>query len=76
MQRLKEAAERAKCELSSVTETNISLPFIAADATGPKHINMTLSRTKFEELVQDLVESSVEPCQKALWDAKLEALGC
>ena len=72
LQRLKEAAERAKCELSSVNETNISLPFIAADPSGPKHINATLSRTKFEELVQDLVESSVEPCQKALWDAKLQ----
>jgi molecular chaperone DnaK len=72
LQRLKEAAERAKCELSSVTETNISLPFIAADPSGPKHINSTLSRSKFEELVMDLVEASVEPCQKALWDAKLQ----
>lgn len=72
LQRLKEAAERAKCELSSVTETNISLPFIAADSTGPKHINSTLTRDKFEEVVQDLVEASVEPCQKALWDAKLK----
>ncbi|MFL6373385.1 MAG: molecular chaperone DnaK [Pyrinomonadaceae bacterium] len=72
LQRLKEAAERAKCELSSVAVTTISLPFIAADPTGPKHINMTLGREKFEELVQDLVESSVEPCQKALWDAKLQ----
>ena len=72
LQRLKEAAERAKCELSSVSETNISLPFIAADATGPKHINANLTREKFEELVQDLVDASVEPCQKALWDAKLK----
>ena len=72
LQRLKEAAERAKCELSSVTETTINLPFIAADASGPKHINMVLTRAKFEELVQDLVEQSVEPCQKALWDAKLQ----
>ena len=72
LQRLKEAAERAKCELSSVEETTISLPFIAADPTGPKHVNATLSRAKFEELVKDLVESSVEPCQKALWDAKLQ----
>jgi molecular chaperone DnaK len=72
LQRLKEAAERAKCELSSVSETTISLPFIAADSTGPKHINSTLTREKFEELVKDLVESSVEPCQKALWDAKLQ----
>jgi molecular chaperone DnaK len=72
LQRLKEAAERAKCELSSVTETNINLPFIAADASGPKHINTVLTRMKFEELVKDLVEQSVEPCQKALWDAKLQ----
>ncbi|MBS1795243.1 MAG: molecular chaperone DnaK [Acidobacteria bacterium] len=72
LQRLKEAAERAKCELSSVMETTVNLPFIAADATGPKHINTVLSRHKFEELVRDLVESSVEPCQKALWDAKLQ----
>lgn len=73
LQRLKEAAERAKCELSSVTETTINLPFIAADTTGPKHINTVLTRQKFEELVKDLVELSVEPCQKALWDAKLQA---
>ncbi len=72
LQRLKEAAERAKCELSSVTETNINLPFIAADASGPKHINAMLTRQKFEELVGDLVDSTVEPCQKALWDAKLQ----
>ncbi|MDQ6785969.1 MAG: molecular chaperone DnaK [Acidobacteriota bacterium] len=72
LQRLKEAAERAKCELSSVMETTVNLPFIAADASGPKHINSVLTRAKFEELVQDLVESSVEPCQKALWDAKLQ----
>jgi len=72
LQRLKEAAERAKCELSSVMETTVNLPFIAADATGPKHINAVLTRPKFEELVMDLVESSVEPCQKALWDAKLQ----
>jgi len=72
LQRLKEAAERAKCELSSVPETSISLPFIAADPSGPKHINANLTRDKFEELVKDLVEASVEPCQKALWDAKLQ----
>jgi molecular chaperone DnaK len=72
LQRLREAAERAKCELSSVTETTINLPFIAADATGPKHINVELTRDKFEELVKDLVDSSVEPCQTAMWDAKLE----
>lgn len=72
LQRLKEGAERAKCELSSVMETKINLPFVAADTSGPKHINKVLTREKFEELVGDLVESSVEPCQKALWDAKLE----
>ena len=72
LQRLKEAAERAKCELSSVTETNINLPFIAADASGPKHFNKTLSRDQFEHLISDLVEATIEPCQKALWDAKLQ----
>ncbi|MEP7148631.1 MAG: molecular chaperone DnaK [Acidobacteriota bacterium] len=72
LQRLKEAAERAKCELSSLKDTNISLPFIAADPTGPKHINANLTREKFEELVKDLVDMSIEPCQKALCDAKLQ----
>ncbi|HEX8567179.1 MAG TPA: molecular chaperone DnaK [Pyrinomonadaceae bacterium] len=72
LQRLKEASERAKCELSSVSETNINLPFIAADATGPKHINTTFTREQFETLIGDLVEQTVEPCQKALWDAKLQ----
>ncbi|PYS90313.1 MAG: molecular chaperone DnaK [Acidobacteria bacterium] len=72
LQRLKEAAERAKCELSSLTETNINLPFIAADASGPKHFSQTLTREKFEALVADLVEQTIEPCQKALWDAKLQ----
>ncbi|MCM3871718.1 MAG: molecular chaperone DnaK [Pyrinomonadaceae bacterium] len=73
LQRLKEVAERAKCELSSSTETNINLPFIAADATGPKHFNKSLTRDKFEELVGDLIEQTVEPCRKALEDAKLQA---
>jgi molecular chaperone DnaK len=72
LQRLKEAAERAKCDLSSVSETNINLPFIAADSTGPKHFNKTLTRDAFELLVSDLVEQTIEPCQKALWDAKLQ----
>jgi molecular chaperone DnaK len=72
LQRLKEAAERAKCELSSVNETTINLPFIAADNSGPKHINSILTRDKFEELVKDLVQSSVEPCERALSDAKLK----
>jgi len=72
LQRLKEAAERAKCELSSATETNFNLPFIAADSSGPKHLNKTLSREQFEELVGDLVQQTVEPCEQALKDAKLK----
>jgi molecular chaperone DnaK len=75
LQRLKEAAERAKCELSTVTESQMNLPFIAADPTGPKHFNKTLTRGKFEELVRDLVERTIEPCQKALKDAKLAPTG-
>lgn len=73
LQRLKEVAERAKCELSSATETTINLPFIAADASGPKHFNKTLSRDKFEELVEDLITQTIEPCKNALRDAKLQA---
>jgi molecular chaperone DnaK len=73
LQRLKEVAERAKCELSSSAETNINLPFIAADSTGPKHFNKSLTREKFEELVADLIEQTVAPCNKALEDAKLQA---
>jgi molecular chaperone DnaK len=72
LQRLKEVAERAKCELSSANEASINLPFIAADATGPKHFNKSLSRDQFEELVTDLIEQTVEPCNKALKDAKLQ----
>jgi len=72
LQRLKEVAERAKCELSTTTETNINLPFIAADATGPKHFNKTLTRDEFETLVKDLVEQTIEPCHTALRDAKLQ----
>src|SRR2546427_11545233 len=72
LQRLKEAAERAKCELSSAAETSFNLPFIAADASGPKHLNKTLSRDQFEELVSDLVQQTVEPCEQALTDAKLK----
>ena len=71
LQRLKEAAERAKCELSSATETSFNLPFIAADATGPKHLNKTLSRSEFERLVTGLVDQTVEPCERALRDADL-----
>ena len=69
MQRLKEAAEKAKIELSAVSETDINLPFLTADASGPKHLNMKLSRAKFESLIHDLVERSIEPCSKALSDA-------
>lgn len=72
LQRLKEVAERAKCDLSSVTETGINLPFIAADASGPKHFNKTLTRDQFETLVTDLVDQTIEPCQTALKDAKLQ----
>lgn len=71
LQRLKEAAERAKCELSTATESQLNLPFIAADATGPKHFNKTLSREKFEEMVVELVERTIAPCQTALKDANL-----
>jgi molecular chaperone DnaK len=71
LQRLKEAAEKAKIELSSSTQTNINLPFITADATGPKHIDMNLTRAKFNELTQDLVERTIEPMRKALNDSGL-----
>ena len=73
LQRLKEVAERAKCDLSSASETAINLPFIAADASGPKHFNKTLTREQFETLVSDLVDQTIEPCLTALKDAKLQA---
>ena len=73
MQRLKEAAEKAKIELSSATTTNINLPFITADANGPKHLDMTLTRAKFNELTADLVERTMTPVRKALADAGLKA---
>ena len=69
MQRLKEAAEKAKCELSSVVETNINLPFITADANGPKHLDLNLSRAKFEELSHDLLERCKTPVERAIKDA-------
>jgi len=72
LQRLKEAAEKAKCELSSSLETEINLPFITADASGPKHLNVTLTRAKLVQLTDDLIESTIEPCRKALEDAKLK----
>ena len=71
MQRLKEAAEKAKIELSGVTSTNINLPFITADATGPKHLDMTLTRAKFNELTADLVEKTMGPVRQALSDSGL-----
>jgi len=69
LQRLKEAAEKAKIELSTLAETDINLPFLTADASGPKHLNMRLTRAKLESLVHDFVERSIEPCKKALADA-------
>ena len=72
LQRLKEAAERAKIELSTSQESEINLPFITADASGPKHLVLKLTRAKFEQLVDDLVERSIEPCKKALADADLK----
>ncbi len=73
LQRLKEAAERAKIELSSAQETEINLPFITADASGPKHLVLKLSRSKLEQLVDDLITRSIEPCKKALADAGISA---
>ncbi|MGV6873686.1 molecular chaperone DnaK [Pseudochelatococcus sp. B33] len=75
LQRLKEAAEKAKIELSSAQQTEINLPYITADATGPKHLALKLTRAKFEALVEDLIERTVEPCRKALKDAGLQAGG-
>ncbi len=73
MQRLKEAAEKAKIELSSVTSTNINLPFITADATGPKHLDLTLTRAKFDSLTADLVEATIPPVRQAMKDAGVTA---
>lgn len=73
LQRLKEAAEKAKIELSSSLQTEINLPFITADANGPKHLQVTLTRAKFESLVEDLIQRTIEPCKKALADAGLAA---
>ncbi|HEY3719874.1 MAG TPA: molecular chaperone DnaK [Roseiarcus sp.] len=73
LQRLKEAAEKAKIELSSATQTDINLPYITADATGPKHLALKLTRAKYEALVDDLIQKTVDPCRKALKDAGLSA---
>jgi molecular chaperone DnaK len=72
LQRLKEAGEKAKIELSTVAQTEINLPFVTADASGPKHLQMNLTRAKLEQLVGDLVERTMEPCRQALSDAKLK----
>ncbi len=73
LQRLKEAAEKAKIELSSSSQTDVNLPFVTADQSGPKHLNVKLTRAKLEELVDDLLQSTIEPCKKALSDAGLSA---
>ncbi len=73
LQRLKDAAEKAKIELSSSTQTEINLPYITADASGPKHLNMKLTRSKFEALVEDLIERTIEPCRIAIKDAGVKA---
>ena len=72
LQRLKEAAEKAKIELSSTVETDINLPFVTADASGPKHLNVKLTRAKFEQMVEDIIEKSHKPCEVALADSKLQ----
>jgi molecular chaperone DnaK len=73
LQRLKEAAEKAKIELSSASQTDVNLPFITADQNGPKHLNITLTRAKLEQLVEDLVQRTIEPCRKALADAGVKS---
>ena len=73
MQRLKEAAEKAKIELSSSSQTEINLPYVTADASGPKHLNVKLTRAKLESLVEDLIARSIEPCKIALKDAGMSA---
>src|SRR5437762_1118794 len=73
LQRLKEAAEKAKCELSTTAQTEVNLPFITADAAGPKHMNLSVTRAKFEQLVDDLIARTLGPCKQALADARLSA---
>ncbi|MGB5107596.1 MAG: molecular chaperone DnaK [Candidatus Zixiibacteriota bacterium] len=73
LQRLKETAEKAKCELSTTMQTQVNLPFITADQNGPKHLDMTITRAKLEQLTDDLIQRSIEPCRKALKDAGLDA---
>lgn len=74
MQRLKEAAEKAKIELSSSAQTDINLPYLTMDSSGPKHMNLKLTRAKFESLVGDLIKRTIGPCQKALKDAEVSNL--
>ena len=71
LQRLREGAEKAKIELSTTMQSELNLPFITADATGPKHLNLTLTRAKLEQLTEELVQRSIEPCRKALKDANI-----
>ena len=73
LQRLREAAEKAKCELSTALQSEINLPFITADASGPKHLNLTLTRAKLEQLTADLIDRAIDPCRQALADAELQA---
>ncbi len=73
IQRLREAAEKAKCELSSATQTDINLPFITADASGAKHLSMTITRAKFESLVHPLLERTKPPCRDCMKDAGVSA---
>ena len=73
LQRLREAAEKAKCELSTALQSDVNLPFITADASGPKHLNLTLTRAKLEQLTTDLIDRAIEPCRQALADAELSA---
>ncbi|MFQ5646080.1 MAG: molecular chaperone DnaK [bacterium] len=73
LQRLKEAAEKAKCELSSSMETEVNLPFITADASGPKHLNIKITRSRFEQMTEGLIQRSIEPCKKALKDSGITA---
>jgi len=72
MQRLREAAEKAKCELSTTTETDINLPYLTMDVSGPKHMNIKLTRAKFEQLAADLIKRTIEPCKKAMHDAEVK----
>jgi molecular chaperone DnaK len=73
LQRLKEAAEKAKIELSSTAQTEVNLPFITADQSGPKHLTLTITRAKLESLVEDLIQKTITPCEAALKDAGLTA---